>query len=246
MEHAAGPPRAALVRAQDVTSDRVFFRLCALWFVALTFVGFAPTFYLRALPEPLPANLIVHGILNSTWVLLFLLQAQLIASRRPRWHMALGVASLSLLVVMLVFSFNVVLVKAAAGLKSVDEAGANLTELTLAFLLALAGLAQRRRPFVHKRLMLFATMALTVAAADRVAFRFGFEHVRLVRKLLAATPGCAVVAYDAWRLRRLPLLSLALLAVLWLVIWFDISDVVFLHPSGETLLRLLMKIFVGR
>lgn len=232
------------MRSSAPRSERIFFSLSGLWFVVLTFVGFSPTFYLRALPEPLPAHLIIHGIVNSAWVVLFLVQALLISTHRLRWHTALGGASALLLILMIPVGFHVVLVKTAAGLKSVDEAGFNLTELTLACTLAVAGLANRRRPFVHKRLMLFATLLLTVAAADRLALVLGLEEVRLFRKLLAAAPAIVLVCYDAASLRRVPVLSLSLLALVWLVIWFLISDLVFLRPSGEALIRVLTKVFV--
>ena len=224
--------------------DRVFFSTVGLWIVVLTFVGFSPTFYLRALPERLPTHQIVHGIVYSTWVVLFLVQALLISAHRARWHAALGAASAVLLTLMIPVGFHVVLVKTAAGLKSVDEAGFNLTELTLGFTFAFAGLANRRRPFVHKRLMLFATMMLTVAAADRVAIVLGLEELRLFRKLLASAPGIALVSYDTLLLRRFPVLSVSLLALVWVVIWFVVSDFVFLHPAGETVIRALTRVFV--
>jgi hypothetical protein len=147
---------------------------------------------------------------------------------------------------MIPVGFYVVLVKTAAGTKSVDEAGFNLTGLTLGFTFAFAGLANRRRPFVHKRLMLFATLMLTVAAADRVALIFGLEEVRLFRKLLALTPAIALVGYDAFLRQRILLLSVSSTALVWLVVWFIISDFVFLHPAGEAIIRALSSVFVGQ
>ena len=232
------------MRPSVTLPDRLFFSLAGLWFVTLTFVGFSPTFYFRALPEPLPTHQIVHGVVYSTWIVLFLVQALLISTHRVRWHVRLGAASAFLLILMIPVGFHVVLVKTAAGFKSVDEAGFNLTGLTLGFTFAFAGLANRRRPSVHKRLMLFATMMLTVAAADRVALVFGLEEVRLFRKLLALTPGVALVGYDALLRRRILLLSVSSLALVWLVVWFIISDLVFLHPAGEAIIRALTRVFV--
>jgi hypothetical protein len=145
---------------------------------------------------------------------------------------------------MIPVGFYVVLVKTAAGLKSIDDAGFNLTELTLGFALAFAALAMRRRPFLHKRLMLFAVVVLTVAAADRVAGILGLGAVRPFRKVLAAWPGIALVAYDALSLRRVPILSASLLALVWLVTWFTISDVVFQRPAGEAIIHALIRMVV--
>jgi hypothetical protein len=186
----------------------------------------------------------VHGVVYSTWVVLFLVQALLISAHRARWHIRLGVASVFLLILMIPVGFHVVLVKTAAGFKSVDEAGFNLTGLTLGFMFAFAGLAYRRRPTVHKRLMLFATLMVTVAAADRVALVLGLEGVRLFRKLLALTPAIALVGYDALLRRRILLLSVSSLALCWLVVWFIVSDLVFLHPAGQAIIRALTRIFV--
>jgi len=224
--------------------ERIFFALAAVWFVALVFVGFGPTFFFRRIPEPLPTHQIVHGVLFSAWVVVFLVQALLITTRHVRWHMTLGMTSIALLFLMLPAGFHVVLVKAAAGLKTVDEAGGNLTTLTIGFGFSFAGLACRRRPFVHKRLMLFATLMLTVAAADRVSSIVGLDDVRLFRKALAVVPGLALTVLDAFGLRRLPLLSLSALTMVWAVIWFTVSDVVFTRPSGETIINALTWLFV--
>ena len=149
-----------------------------------------------------------------------------------------------LLILMIPAGFHVVLVKTAAGLKSVDEAGFNLTGLALGFVFAFAGVVNRKRPVVHKRLMLLATMMLTGAAADRVAIVLGLEDVRLFRKLLAVTPAIALVGYDAWLQRRMLLLSLPSLVLVWLVGWYVVSDVVFMHPAGEAIIRALTRIVV--
>jgi hypothetical protein len=68
--------------------------------------------------------------------------------------------------------------------------------------------------------------------------------VRIFRKLLAVAPAIALVGYDALFLRRIPFLSLSVLGLVWLEIWFLISDVIFLHPLGEAIIRALTKIFV--
>jgi hypothetical protein len=74
----------------------VFFSLAGLWFATLTLVGFSPSFYFRRLPEPLPTHQIVHGVVYSAWVMLFLVQALLISTHRARWHIRLGAASVFL------------------------------------------------------------------------------------------------------------------------------------------------------
>jgi hypothetical protein len=224
--------------------ERWFFGLAGLWFVVLTFVGFAPSFFLRSDPTPLPTHQVVHGVVYSAWVGLFSVQALLISTRRVRWHIALGSASVLLLALMIPVGFHVVLVNAAAGVKSMEEAGFNLAVLTLGFAFAFAGLACRRRPLLHKRLMLFATLLLTVAAADRVSLVLGLDDVRAFRKLLAIVPGLALVAYDAVSWRRMLPFDVLSLGLIWLVVWFVITDVLFSRPAGEALIRALTGVFV--
>ncbi len=224
--------------------DRVFFGTIAAWFLALTFAGFAPTFYLRQSPESLPLNQVVHGVAYSAWFVVFALQVALISARRVRLHMVLGASATILLIAMIPIGFNVVLAKAAAGLKSVPEAGFNLASLSISFGFAFAGLACRKKPFVHKRLMVFATLMLTVAAADRVAALVGLEEVRLFRRLLAVAPGIALVVYDASTLKRVPAFSLALLAGCWLHLWFYVTGLLFLPPLGEAIVAALVRVFV--
>ena len=106
-------------------ADRWFFGFAGLWFVALTLVGFSPTFHCHSNPVPLPFHLIIHGVLYSTWILVFLCQTQLIATRRTAWQRRFGAISVLLLILMIPVGFYVVLVKTAAGLKSIDDAGRN-------------------------------------------------------------------------------------------------------------------------
>lgn len=224
--------------------DRLFFILAALWFLVLTFIGFLPSFYLRSIPKPLPTHLIIHGVLNSCWVVLFFAQALLITSGRVRWHMVLGKASVLLLALMIPVGFYVVLVKTAAGLKTPDEAGFNLIGLALVLVFTVAGLLNRKRPYYHKRLMLFATLMLTIAAVDRATIVFGLDDIRLFRKVLAVTPSLALICYDAIRLRRFPLFDSSVVALIWLIIWFNITDFLFLSPVGEWIIQSLVKIAV--
>ncbi len=232
------------MRPLNNLSDRLFFSFAGAWFVVLTFIGFSPSFYLRSIPDPLPTHQIVHGILNSAWVLLFLTQALFISARRLRWHITLGTASILILVLMIPTGYYVVLVKTAAGLKTPDEAGFNLIGLTLVLVFAVAGLLNRKRPYYHKRLMLFATLMLTIAAADRASIVFGLVDVRLFRKVLAVAPGLTLIFYDAIRLRRFPLFDSAVVVFIWLIIWFNITDLLFISPAGEWIIQALVRLFV--
>ena len=226
------------------TSDRLFFGLASVWFVVVTFAGFSQSFFLRSDPEPLPTYLIVHGIFGSFWMVAFLCQAALIRADRIAWHAALGKAWAVIMIPVVLSGAYVVLVNTAAGDKGVDVAGFNLTTFLLFLAFGVIGIANRNRPFVHKRMMFFATMVLTVAAADRVAGLVGLEEVRLFRKVLAIAPGILLVACDSIITRSFPVLSFLIVGVIWLVIWFNVTDFLFMRPAGEAIIETLTKVFV--
>jgi hypothetical protein len=217
--------------------ERAFFTGTALWFLAMTLVGFSPTFYFRVDPEPLAAPFIVHGVVYSCWMGLFFVQATLIANRRVEWHRALGVVGLVLLVAMVPAGIAPVLYKVSAGTKTPSEGWFNLTGLAFGWTLGFLGLAFRRRPYVHKRLLLFATLAFGVAAADRVSAWMSLDDVRLFRKALAVVPALALVGYDAATRRRLPVLALSLLGVVWLMNYFLLSDWLFDNDASARLIE---------
>ena len=95
-------------------------------------------------------------------------------------------------------------------------------------------------------MMLLTTMVFAVAAADRAVFLVQMEDVRIFRKLLAIAPGLALVAFDVVVLRRIFVPVVVALALTWLVIWFVVSDLLFMQPAGETLMHWLARPFAGQ
>ena len=83
--------------------ERRFYSRMAWALVALVFIGFAPSFYLKPLglsyPRPNPTlipNLMLHGTLFTAWVLIFLAQVSLVSAGRRDQHRALGVIGFAL------------------------------------------------------------------------------------------------------------------------------------------------------
>jgi len=229
------------------SADRVFFGLAAFWFLALTLFGFGPSFFFRPLfphSEPLATQLMVHGVVFSAWIAIYAAQTTLISARNVRAHRVLGASAFFLILLMIPVGLHTVLLKWATGIDPVDETGFLLSLFVLIYGFALSGVALRKRPDVHKRLMFFATLVLVGAAASRATGIVGLGDDRVLRKLLSVAPGIALVAYDtAFRRRWLPL-SLTLLGVVWAVEWFTVSDLIFMRPAGEVIVRTLAGIFV--
>src|SRR5437763_15514085 len=66
----------------------------AVAFVLTVFAGFARTFYLRPhfQTQPLIPLLVLHGVVFTSWIALLLTQTTLVATKRTRTHMRLGIA----------------------------------------------------------------------------------------------------------------------------------------------------------
>jgi len=160
--------------------ERIFFTGMAASFVIIVFAGFSRTFYLRPYfqTEPLPALLVVHGLIFSSWLALFITQTTLVATRRTRTHMLLGIAGAVLAAAMVVIGTLTAIVRAKA-VQAPPGFSSPLIFLTipLADMLVFAILVSaafyfRRRLDIHKRLMLLATIGILPAAIARLPFAF--------------------------------------------------------------------------
>src|SRR4051794_26228309 len=90
------------------SAERKFYSRMALALVAIVFLGFAPSFYLRdvvpAYPRPNPSLtpfVMLHGSLFTLWMLVLIAQTQLVAAGRRDMHMKLGVLGMLLAVAIL-------------------------------------------------------------------------------------------------------------------------------------------------
>ena len=166
-------------RDQSKRRERLFYTGMAVAFVLTVFAGFARTFYLRPhfQTQPLIPLLVLHGIVFTSWIALLLTQTTLVATKRTRTHMRLGVAG-GLLASLMILIGTVTAIVRAKGPSPVP--GVNpLSFLTipLGHMLVFASLVGaafyfRRRADTHKRLMLLATIAILPAAVARLPFAF--------------------------------------------------------------------------
>ena len=117
---------------------------------------------------------VLHGVAGTAFVLVFAVQAWLIAAGREAWHRNLGVAG-ALLAAAFVLSGAAVTVesraRATSGSRRVcsrPHLWTNAAPLTAFALLARRGIWQRRVPARHKRLMLLAAVVLLPPATGRL------------------------------------------------------------------------------
>jgi hypothetical protein len=171
-----------------MTRDRWFFSGMAIVVALTVFGGFAPTYYLKGLygRPALSTMRHLHGATFTAWIVLLLVQTALISTRRTGWHRRLGIAGSVLAGGMLIIGTAVAISAARHPPPPGTAPGLPpplmFLVIPLSDLVAFAGLAgsglyYRRKPDVHKRLMLLATIAILPAALGRMVFPGGILDV---------------------------------------------------------------------
>jgi hypothetical protein len=166
-------------RNQSKRYERFFYIGMTLAFVITVFAGFARTFFLRPHfdAQPLIPLLILHGIVFSSWLVLFLIQTTLVAANRTRIHRRLGIAGAVIATLMVVIGTITAIIRAKGpspvpGVNPLSFLTIPLGDILMFALIVGAGFYFRRRSDVHKRLMLLATIAILPAAVARLPVAF--------------------------------------------------------------------------
>jgi len=212
------------------TYDRRFYSGLALAMALLVFVGFGPTFYLRpffgapvsltGLATMTPIAL-AHGVIFTGWVLLFVVQTMLVASRQVALHRRLGVAGAVLAALMVPVGLATAFAAAArgsapAGIEPHVFLVVPVFDIVLFAGFVTAALWRRCEKEVHKRLMLLAYVAIIPAAVGRLPGVVMLGPIGLF--VLAFTPAIAGAAYDRWSRQRVSPIYWWGIAILYLSI----------------------------
>src|SRR3989454_3225618 len=151
----------------------------AVAMVLTVFAGFSRTFYLRPYfqTQPLIPLLILHGVVFSSWIALTVIQTTLVATKRIRTHMRLGIAGGVLATLMIIIGTITAIVRAKGPSPIPGVNPLSFLTIPLGDMLVfgvLIGLAfyYRRKMDIHKRLMLLATIGILPAAVARLPFDF--------------------------------------------------------------------------
>jgi hypothetical protein len=157
---------------------RRFYVGMAVAMAVTVFAGFSRSYFLKAhfgTPE-LSLLLHVHGLVFTSWVLLFLSQTTLVAAGRTDVHRRLGVAGavLAALVLILGTTTAILRVKGGAapipGVSPLSFLAVPLFDMVVFAILIGTGLYFRRKLETHKRLMTLATISLLSAPIARLPF----------------------------------------------------------------------------
>lgn len=202
-----------VVLQESRRSERRFFTAMAAAILVVALAGFARTYFLRpvlaaptpALP-PLSPLIHLHGVLFTGWVLLFLVQVRLVASRRLGLHRRLGMAGAVLAAAMLVVGSLTAITAVGRNIApfGMDPRRFLIVPLFAIALFALfigAGVLARRDPQSHKRWMLLGTIAMLPPAIARWVLLLGLGPpvVFMVATLLLVP----LVVWDLRTRRRL-------------------------------------------
>lgn len=201
---------AATPRMPGRVNDRRLYILAAIVTPLIVLAGFARIYYLKPFfnTPDLPGRIVhLHGIVMTTWVLLFITQVSLVATRRTRVHQRLGIAGGVLAALVVIVGVLTALFAAARGHTPGPPALAFLVVplgdmLVFSVLIGLA-LYFRRKLQVHKRLMLLAAINLLTPAIARIPLSFIANGGPLAFFGLTDLVLLAFVAYDTVKHRRL-------------------------------------------
>ena len=175
--------------------------------IAMVIRGFWPSYFGLLVRGGVrrPWIIHLHGAIFSGWMVLLLAQVSLVAAGRVRLHRRVGNVGIAygtlVLGIGLVVSVVAPVWHVRAGEWTVDHAAgfllAPLGDMALFGGFFGAAIAYRRRPEIHKRLILAATVALAFAAVGRMAFASP-----VVFLLVWLSPLFAAMACDVCTRRR--------------------------------------------
>ena len=212
--------------------ERNFFTFMAIALSVAVFAGFSRTFFLAPLfPEaesfrPPERFFYFHGLVFTTWMLVFVAQAWLIRSRKVALHRRLGVAGAGLAVAVVLTGVYGALIAAnrSTGFIGVPMAPdafllVPLLDIGLFALFVFLAIEWRSNTQIHKRLMLLATLSICQAAFVRIpGMAFGEFGGPIVQIALTVLFVLALAVWDFRANRRVHAVTL------WAGIPFVISQ----------------------
>ena len=175
-------PAAGLnsVSGRSLQAERLFYVLAAGAVAIVSIVGFR-SFYLAGkgfggnpLTHQIVPLILVHALAMSCWVVLFCVQSALILAGNRRLHMVLGPIGAFLAVAIVFLGSAMGILSAHFNPRAYEMFGGPrfflvemLTEILLFGVLVGIAIAQRRRPEIHRPMMLLATVVILSGALAR-------------------------------------------------------------------------------
>jgi hypothetical protein len=205
---AVAPP---VVRAHkpNRAADRVFFSAMPFVMLAMVLYGFARTYFLVGMvAAPLPNKLIhIHGAAFTSWMILLIVQTALVATKKVKLHMTLGLFGFGLAVAMVVLGLLAAVdaMRRGEGPLGLDAQTFFVIPITAMLLfgtLVFLAYKLRRNAEAHKRLITIATMALMDAAIGRWQHPAILQRIPPTQDVVMLALVLLLVFYDLFSLHR--------------------------------------------
>jgi len=160
--------------ADRKASERKFYSRMALFLVAVVFIGFAPSFYLKGIVPPYPRPnptltpaVVLHGAVFTLWMAVLVTQTQLIAARKHEVHMRLGKLSMLLAILIVPIMYLTAVWQVARANQPPFTDPLTWTIVPLAVIIPFGvmvwqGWTHRRKAPWHKRLMMGAAILVVM------------------------------------------------------------------------------------
>lgn len=196
---------------QTSGKDRRLYIWFAVFIPVIVLVGFARSYYLKGFfgTPALPSLLVqLHGLVMTSWVVLFVTQVSLVATGRTKTHQRLGVFGAILAALIVIVGVLTAIAGAARGATPGPPPLQFLVVplvdmLVFATLVGTALYLRRSRLDFHKRLMLLAAVNLLAPAIARIPLHFIETGGALAFFGLTDLCLLACVAFDTVKNRRL-------------------------------------------
>ena len=179
---------AQQLRRKPSFLSRSFYLALGLWMVALVLVGFWPTYYGPLLSGTFDLKPIIeiHAVVFSGWIVLFVAQTLLVYTGRVKWHRKVGWFAAGYAAVMVGAVLTALAMRFSDHMAAGDirEAHRSLVISSVDLLLfssfLIAAIIYRKKPEIHKRLIIVATVVLMGPAVGRMIFLSAFPPILFV------------------------------------------------------------------
>jgi hypothetical protein len=196
---------------RPVNSDRIFFPAMCVLILVTVWLGFSKTYYgVGMVRAHLPAPIIhVHAVVFTLWLLTLIVQIGLVRAKKVQTHRKLGLWGFGLAATMVVVGL---MAGTNALRRNMSPPGSGLDPkvfyivpvsgiLTFGVLVCWAYMA-RRRPMEHKRLIIFASLAILDAAIGRFPYTI-MPMGPMTQSLILIGLMLPMLAYDLVTLKKL-------------------------------------------
>ncbi|MEP1382339.1 MAG: hypothetical protein ABJK64_00955 [Paraglaciecola sp.] len=195
---------SGIIKELEISPRAIFQLLISTLMIIIVLMGFAPSLY-SALSGEFNTKLLIHthALLFLSWMFFYTLQAVLPAIGKLDLHIKLGKFGLPLALILTINGLFVTFVIFSKFVLRGDVEVARffliqpLTDMVVFPLLVIAAICFRKKPETHKRLMLLATLMLTIAAIVRIHYL----TIPGIKFVIWTLPVLLSMAYDYYKKR---------------------------------------------